>query len=306
MRALVTGGAGYVGTELATSLSLRKDVDEVVVYDNLSRSNYNLFLGDSLINKDKVTFIKGDILDSRRLRKAIEGIDVVYHLAAKVTTPFADQGPHAFEQVNHWGTAEVVNAIEKSNVSAAFFTSSASVYGATTEEVDEFQGVNPHTFYGISKANGESHFARLFEKIQCITIRCGNIYGYSRSMRFDSVINKFAFQANFTGRISINGDGSQVRSFVHIDSVSDVLSNLPSSGFSSGIFNLIEETYSVNDIVNALETVYPNLERIYINQDIKLRQLRVRPNSNLNTLIDRENPRDLSDALSEFSTRFSF
>jgi len=60
----------------------------------------------------KVRFIKGDILDSRQLRKALAGIDVVYHLAAKVTTPYANADSHFFEQVNHWGTAELVQAVK--------------------------------------------------------------------------------------------------------------------------------------------------------------------------------------------------
>ncbi len=93
MRVLVTGGAGYVGTKLVKQLILLDEVDRVIVYDNLSRGNYNLFIGEAIPNGDKVEFIQGDILDSRLLRKTLAGIDFVYHLAAKVTTPFNQYRP---------------------------------------------------------------------------------------------------------------------------------------------------------------------------------------------------------------------
>src|SRR3954464_2173251 len=112
MKVLVTGGAGYIGTELTNALIARPDVEEVIIYDNLSRGNYNFFLGLRLANHTKIRFIKGELLDSRALKKVLKGVDVVYHLAAKVTTPFANADSHVYEQVNHWGTAELVYAIE--------------------------------------------------------------------------------------------------------------------------------------------------------------------------------------------------
>ncbi|MEC7241905.1 MAG: NAD-dependent epimerase/dehydratase family protein, partial [Myxococcota bacterium] len=104
MRILVTGGAGYVGTALVEALAKREEVEDVVVYDNLSRSNPNLFLSEKLPS-DKIHFVRGDILDSRRLKRELQGIDVVYHLAARVSTPFADADFHGLDQVNHWGSA---------------------------------------------------------------------------------------------------------------------------------------------------------------------------------------------------------
>jgi UDP-glucose 4-epimerase len=114
MRILITGGAGYIGTELTYELSKRNEVSEIIIYDNLSRGNYNLFIGQTKLNK--VKFVQGDLLDTRKLKKNLKDVDVVIHLAAVVTTPFSDQNPHLFEQVNHWGTAELVYAIEESKV----------------------------------------------------------------------------------------------------------------------------------------------------------------------------------------------
>src|SRR5258705_10146253 len=115
MNILVTGGTGYIGTELVKTLAKNTKVDRIIVYDNLSRGNFNFFIGKNQSN-GKVKFVQGDILDSRKIRKELKGIDVVYHLAAKVTTPFANIDSHFFEQINHWGTAELVYALEESSV----------------------------------------------------------------------------------------------------------------------------------------------------------------------------------------------
>src|SRR5574339_285303 len=110
MKVLVTGGAGYIGTELVHLLLANPEDEQIIIYDNLSRPNYNAFLGTRLANPAKVSFVKGELLDSRALRKVLKGVDAVYHLAAKVSTPFATAEAHSYEQVNHWGTAELVYA----------------------------------------------------------------------------------------------------------------------------------------------------------------------------------------------------
>jgi UDP-glucose 4-epimerase len=116
-----------------------------------------------------------------------------------------------------------VYAVEESNVKKFIYTSSSGVYGSSSGAVDETTIPNPKTFYAISKLRGEEHVRRLFDKIDTYIFRCGNVYGYSKSMRFDSVINKFVFEANFNGIVTIQGDGKQSRSFIHIDRVSRAL-----------------------------------------------------------------------------------
>ena len=171
-RVLITGGAGYIGTKLTKCLVELSQVDQIYIYDNLSRANFNLFLGDKLINNHKVKFIAGDLLDSRKLRQVINdhNISIVYHLAARVTTPFANTEAHFHEQVNHWGTSELVMAIEESKVDKFIYTSSTSVYGSSDDYVWEGSLPNPKTFYGISKYRGEQHVKRLFDKLDTITL----------------------------------------------------------------------------------------------------------------------------------------
>ncbi len=307
MNILVTGGAGYIGTELVRSLASRADVNSITIYDNLSRANFNVFLGSDFLGNEKVHFVKGELLDSRALRKALENIDTVYHLAAKVTTPFDNTDPHFYEQVNHWGTAELVYAVEESKrVKQFIFVSSTGVYGSLNAEVDENTTPHPQTVYGTSKLRAEDHVKRLSDKVRTITYRCGNVYGYSKSMRFDAVVNKFMFDAVFTGKISIHGNGHQHRSFIHVDEVSNALCNSLDGTVEPGTYNLVNRTLSVLDIVEAIKEVIPELEFIFINQHLALRELRVKRNDTLNQLLNIQQPRDLVKELVGFKKRFSF
>ena len=260
MNVLVTGGAGYIGTELVELLAADQAIDRIVVFDNLSRANYNLFIGNKSKGHEKIQFRKGELLDSRGLKMALKGIDVVYHLAARVTTPFANSDAHLYEQVNHWGTAELVYAVEESAVKRFIYASSAGVYGSSDKPVDESVLPDPKTFYAISKLRGEEHVRRLSDKIDTYIFRCGNVYGYSRSMRFDAVINKFVFGANFEKRITIHGDGNQSRAFIHIDKVSKALAKALHASIKSGTYNLVDRNLKVIDVVDdIIRSVWRNL-----------------------------------------------
>jgi len=306
MNILVTGGAGYVGTKLVKQLIKLDVVDKVIVYDNLSRGNYNLFIGDSIVNGDKVQFIQGEILDSRLLRKTLVGIDIVYHLAAKVTTPFANTDPHFYEQINHWGTAELVYAIEESDVKKLIHLSSTSVYGSSDGIVNEDSPLNPRTFYGTAKMRGEQHVQRLVEQDRAIIIRSGNVYGYSKSMRFDAVINRFAFETNFYNRITIQGSGNQHRSFIHVNDLVYDLSLLIQDAVANDIYNLVSKNLSILEIVDVFKELRPTLEFLFIDQHLDLRNIQVDLNLKLGSHLDLAQPRELKEEMAEFLGNFSY
>jgi UDP-glucose 4-epimerase len=306
MNILLVGGAGYIGTALVDALASRTDVERILIYDNLSRSNFNLFLSDRLPGAEKISFVRGELLDSRQLKKVLAGVDVVYHLAAKVTTPFANTDPHFYEQVNHWGTAELVYAIEESDVSKIIYISSTSIYGSTDNEVDESTVPNPKTFYGISKLRGEEHVGRLFDKRDTYILRCGNVYGYNRSMRFDAVINKFVFEANYNRQIRIHGNGRQHRAFIHIRNVATALSRILEGSLPPGKYNLVDRNMGVLDIVDELKMQLPDLEFIFINQHLNLRELKVSPNMMINDKLGLKTDMTFADEIREFLGHFSF
>lgn len=306
MKVVLTGGAGYIGTELTKALVSLEEVEEVIIYDNISKGHYNFFLGVDYDQKHKIKAVQGDILDTRQLKKVMTGTDVVIHLAAMVTTPFANTDPHFFEQVNHWGTAEVVYSAEASQVSKVIYLSSTSVYGASQQLADEDTLPSPGTFYGISKLRGEEHVTRLAEKKNAITVRCGNVYGYSKSMRFDAVINRFMFDANFTNRIQINGNGKQSRAFIHIQYLCRTLAEIATHPVKSGTYNLVDKNLQILDVVDVLKEIYPTLEFLFTNQQMNLRELKVSPESKLYDQITRFDSTEFKDHLLDFKERFAF
>lgn len=306
MKVLITGGAGYIGTKLVKRLALQKEVEEIIVYDNLIRGNYNLFLVDRITNHQKIKFIQGDILDSRTLKKALKGVDVLFHLAAKVTSPFANVNLHYYEQINNWGTAELSYAIEESDVKKVIYMSSMGVYGFSEEVIDEESSTNPMSFYAISKLKGERHIKSLPNKTDHIILRCGNVYGYSRSMRFDAVINKFVFESNFNNKVIIQGSGEQHRSFVHIDTVANTMAEIILKKVPSGTYNFSERNMAITDILEVLRETNNELEFVFVSQQTKVNEQRVSENQKLKQFVDYGSSNSFKDEIVAFQNSFSF
>jgi UDP-glucose 4-epimerase len=272
MKVLLTGGAGYIGYGLVRQLMFAPEISEIIIYDNLSRRNYAFFDHQKFIEKP-LRFVHGDILDGRTLQQTLKGVDVIFHLAAKVTTPFADTDAHSFDQINHWGTAQVAYAAEQMGVQHLIYVSSAAVYGDTDMAVNEDATPDPHSYYGIAKLAGEEQVLRLQNKMKVQVIRSGNVYGYNPAYRIDAVLNRFIFEAHFQGRVSVQGSGEQQRSFLHVDKLATALRQLLNNPLPSGTYNLAEHNFSINDILLSLKVLYPDLETILINPNMPRRNI---------------------------------
>lgn len=277
MNILITGGAGYLGYSLIGALaSTGAGIGRIVIYDNLTRSNHAVFSGNQC-NGLNVSFVQADILDNRTLDAGLKDIDVVIHLAARVDTPNSDAEAHSFDQINNWGSAQVVRAIEDAgSVSRVIFLSSTAVYGESDEPVTEDSPLRPSSIYGISKLRAERHFTRLAEKLPVCTIRSGNVYGYNRSTNYNSVINRMVFDARFQSRIFIEGSGKQSRAFIHIDKLAAAIAQMAlGDNFRAGIHNFAEHNFSIIDIVDQLVEAFPTLEYVTVDQDMRMRSFSV-------------------------------
>ncbi len=284
MKIMITGGAGYIGNELVYRLSAEPGVRDILVYDNLCKGNYNLFTGLRKVPGNNVRFIQADILDTRALKRQMEGTDVVVHLAARVETPYADQNPHDFEQTNHWGTAEVVYAAEETNVKRLLCLSSQSVYGqgevTSTEHPRE-----PASYYSISKMRGENHVIRLMEKIPVQLVRCANVYGYSKNLRVETPVNRLIFDAHFTNRVAIHGDPDHTLTHISLFRLVEVLARMIMREMQSDIYNLSHRKMSSYDFVESLKELYPDLETIFVDQHIPLHSLTMACDSRLQDML---------------------
>lgn len=272
MKVMVTGGAGYIGNELVYRLSAEPGIKDILVYDNLCKGNYNLFTGLRKVPGNNVRFIQADILDSRSLRSCMEGMDVVIHLAAKVETPFADQNAHDFEQTNHWGTAEVVYTAEEVGINRLIYLSSQSVYGQGEVTSTDHPRV-PTSYYSISKMRGEEHVLRLMEKIPVQLVRCANVYGYSKNMRVEAMVNQFIFDAHFTNRVAIHGDPDHTMTHISVYRLVEALARMIKRDMDSDVYNLSHRKMSSFDLVESLKELYPDLETIFVDQHIPLHDL---------------------------------
>ena len=272
MKIMVTGGAGYIGNELVYRLSAETGIKDILVYDNLCKGNYNLFTGIRKVPRNNVRFMRADILDSRTLRKHMEGVDVVIHLAAKVETPFADQIAHDFEQTNHWGTAEVVYTAEEVGIKRLMYLSSQSVYGQGVVTATDHPRV-PSSYYGISKMRAEDHIMRFSEKVSVQLIRCANVYGYSKNLRVETPINQMIFDAHFNNRISIHGSHEHTQTHISVYRLVEVIALMVKREMGSGVYNLSHRKMSSLDMLDALKDLYPDLETIFVDQHIPLHDL---------------------------------
>jgi UDP-glucose 4-epimerase len=306
MKILITGGAGYVGYSLVKNLvNSSLEIDQIVIYDSLTRNNFNFFTQEDF-RKKPIKFIKGEILDSRRLQQALAGVDIVIHLAARVTTPYADADSHFFDQINHWGTANVVNAVEESDsVKHFIYLSSMSVYGSTENEVDESYEPHPESFYGISKYQGEHHVDRLKPTIRTHVFRSGNVYGYNPVMRIDAVFNRFMFEANFSERININGDGSQKRAFIHVEKLASALIQAIEKELPTGTYNVAEHNLSVQEIIEEIQELYPELETIFVSKNMRMREIQAVNPAKIWSYLELPQ-KSISEELKEFKQAFAF
>jgi UDP-glucose 4-epimerase len=268
MKMLITGGAGYIGTELLLLLSTRTDIERIYIYDNLCRENYNLFLHSNL-KPGRIKFIKGDLLDSRSLDKVVKEVDVVYHLAGNFNRD--EKVHHVQDMVNNWGTAELSYALEESNVKQVVYLSSTEVYGPSNEEVDTNFQPSPNNSLGNSILRAENHIERLSSKMTTHIIRLANVFGYGVCMNLDNEVNRLLFNTRFVGKISIQGNGRQINPYISVKRAVNFLSKLAGNqDLPSGYYNVLDYNKSILDIVDVLHKQNPELEMIYTNQHLEL------------------------------------
>ena len=266
MRVLVTGGAGYVGWSVVHELAQRDEIEEIVIYDNFARRNYGLLLGEKPIGKVNFRVVVDDILNSQALKKAMQGINCVCHLAAIAPSPDIDESPHRFDQVNHWGTAEVCYAVEATGVPKMVYLSSGAVYGHPEGIAGVETEPMPVNAYGRSKRAGEKQVERLAKQLEVAIIRSGTVYGVNPAARFDTFVNRFLLDAALGRALNVNGSGDQVRPIIYVQLLAKMVGEAVVGKPEGLLAHAVEENIGINDVVTALKGTDPSIDAIYINQ----------------------------------------
>ena len=252
MRATVTGGAGFIGSNIVCSL-LEGGAD-VVVLDDFSTGHET-----NLPEHPNLEIIEGDIRDSEVVARAVAGCETVFHLAASVGNRRALQDPVVDSEINVIGSLKVLMAAAAAGVRNVVASSSAAIYGeAAMQPVGEKAPMAPATPYAASKLAMESQ-GRAFsilQKLDVVCLRYFNVYGeHQRFDRYGNVIPIFARRLLRNEPLVIYGDGQQTRDFVHVSDV--VAANLAAAGARGlcGAYNIASGTgATINSLVTELGT----------------------------------------------------
>ncbi len=249
-RVLVTGGAGFIGSNLVKALVA--EGCDVTVLDNLSsghRSNLDPF--------PTVRFIEADIRDPDAVDEAVRGASLVFHLAASVGNKRSIDCPIDDAEINVLGTLRMLEAARKYKVRKVVASSSAGIFGELkTLPIREDHPVEPDTPYGSTKLCGEKlclAYSKLYA-LEAVCLRYFNVYGPNQ--RFDAygnVIPIFTFQMLRGEPLTVFGDGEQTRDFVNVGDVVQANLRAAAAPNVSGAFNVGSNTrLTVNRLIALL------------------------------------------------------
>jgi len=215
MQFLITGAAGFLGSALANRLV--QEGHSVRGLDDLSTGDPNTLL-------PTVNFTRGDINDRPKLWTLLQGVDCVYHLAARVLVPESMLYPREYTEVNVGGTVCLMEAMRDVGVHRVVFISSGAVYGNQEQQpVNESALPNPRSPYAVSKLSAEYYVNTIGSlwSIETVCLRVFNAYGPGQHLPpvHAPVIPSFLRQALQNGTLVIHSDGKQTRDYVYVDDV---------------------------------------------------------------------------------------
>lgn len=269
IRALVTGGAGFIGSHLVQHL-LDLGIS-ATVFDNFSAKRNPIW--DLICNHDNLSVIQGDVRDREAVESVVQGHDWVFHHAAQVSVPQSIANPVETFDVNCGGSLNVLEAARKSHVQRVVMASSCAVYGDKARSpIIENQPLYPVSPYGTSKAIMEniadSYF--LSHGLESICLRYFNVYGKGQSANseYAAVIPKFIQCVRNQTAPIIYGDGLQSRDFIHINDV--IAANLKAMFLDSPI---LKKSRKFNIGTGHSTTLFELLNLIYDLEKCELQPL---------------------------------
>jgi UDP-glucose 4-epimerase len=256
-KVLVTGGAGFIGSNLIPLL-IEKGYF-VTVLDNLSSGKIENL--NRVKNNPNFKFISGDIRNKADVSGALTEIDTIVHLAAIIDVSESVKNPSLVHDVNVTGTLNVLNEAIKIGVNKIVFASSTSVYGdVKTLPIKENTPLHPISPYAASKAASEAYLTAFSHcyNIDTIALRFFNVYGpRNENSPYSGVISKFLKKALNNQPLTIEGDGEQNRDFIHVnDIIQALLKSVEASNLRGEVFNVCTgKPTSINQLTEALSIV---------------------------------------------------
>ena len=255
MKSLVTGGAGFIGSNLVEKLLEQGDM--VVVVDNESANTHKeTYWNDDAIN------IEMDVNDPA-MKNAVTGIDRIFHLAADISIQYSIENPVGTYANNVHGLLNVLDIARTQGIKKVVFSSTAAIYGLTDKVCVETDTPDPLNPYSVSKLAGE-HLMKMYNDlygIQTVSLRYFNVYGprQSDTGQYAPVVGIFQKQKAQNSALTIVGDGEQTRDFIHVSDVA-AANILVSELDVTGVYNVgTGVEYSVNQIADMISSVQRNI-----------------------------------------------
>ena len=232
MNFLITGAAGFLGSSLANQLA--REGHQVRGIDDLST-------GDPQALSPDVHFTRGDVSDRPKLWTLLQEVDVVYHLAARVSVPESILYPRDYNTVNVGGTVALMEAMRDVGVRRVVLASSGAVYGDRGEQpLSESATPDPRSPYAVSKLAAEFYVRTIGSLwgIETVSLRIFNAYGPGQHLppSHPPVVPYFLRQALRSGTVVVHGDGSQTRDYVYVD---DVVSAMVAASTAPDVSGLV-------------------------------------------------------------------
>jgi UDP-glucose 4-epimerase len=232
MNFLITGAAGFLGSSLANHLA--REGHQIRGLDDLST-------GDPKVLAPDVHFTRGDVSDRPKLWTLLQDVDVVYHLAARVSVPESILYPRDYNHVNVGGTVALMEAMRDVGVKRVVLASSGAVYGDLGDAtLTESAKPNPRSPYAVSKLSAEYYVRTIGSlwNIETVSLRIFNAYGTGQHLppSHPPVVPHYLRQALRGGTLVAHGDGSQTRDYVYVD---DVVSAMVAASTAPGVNGLV-------------------------------------------------------------------
>jgi UDP-glucose 4-epimerase len=257
-RALITGGAGLIGSHIADRL-VREGLQEIVVLDNLTRGRMQNL--DQAMASGRVRVLNGDIRDPTTVRGAMDGVDIVFHEAAIRITHCAED-PRLAHDVLATGTFNILEAAVQAEVKRVVYASSASIYGQAEDfpTTEKHHGYGNRTIYGATKMYGEGLLRSFYEMygLNYVALRYFNVYG----PRMDAFGVYTEVMIRWMERLAkgqpclIHGDGAQTMDFIFVTDIARANSMAANSSITDDVLNIASGTEtSLTELAEALGRV---------------------------------------------------
>ena len=268
MKALVTGGAGFIGSHIVDRLL--QDGHEVIVLDDFSTGNH-----DNLAGHDNLEIVEGDIRDFDTVRNCMQGIDWVFHKAAVASVPKTVNDPVGSSAVNYQGTLHVLEAARQHKAKRVVFASSAALYGdePTLPKVETMLPVtlSPYAVDKLASEYACGMYTKLYG-LETVSLRYFNVYGPRQdpSSPYSGVISIFADRLRQGTTPTIYGDGEQTRDFVF---VSDVIeANMQAVTREEPVGQVINIATGKKITLNELLKTFCEFKQVEFNADYRARR----------------------------------